>query len=46
MTMLAGLMGARHAVEVGTFTGYSPICLRVTVAMLPIAGGLTLARRN
>ena len=27
MTMLAGLMGARHAVEVGTFTGYSSICL-------------------
>ena len=27
MSMLAGLMGARHAVEVGTFTGYSSICL-------------------
>ena len=27
MTMLAGLMGARHAVEVGTLTGYSSICL-------------------
>src|SRR5262249_8709561 len=27
MTMLAGIMGARHAVEVGTFTGYSSICL-------------------
>jgi caffeoyl-CoA O-methyltransferase len=27
MTMLAGLMGARRAVEVGTFTGYSSICL-------------------
>jgi len=27
MTMLAGLMGARHALEVGTFTGYSSICL-------------------
>jgi caffeoyl-CoA O-methyltransferase len=27
MTMLAGLMGARHPVEVGTFTGYSSICL-------------------
>src|SRR5579862_5043873 len=27
MTMLAGLMGARTAVEVGTFTGYSSICL-------------------
>jgi len=27
MTMLAGLMGARHAVEIGTFTGYSSICL-------------------
>src|SRR5262244_202593 len=27
LTMLAGLMGARHAVEVGTFTGYSSICL-------------------
>jgi predicted O-methyltransferase YrrM len=27
MTMLAGVMGARHAIEVGTFTGYSSICL-------------------
>ena len=27
MTMLAGMMGARQAVEVGTFTGYSSICL-------------------
>ena len=27
LTMLAGLTGARHAVEVGTFTGYSSICL-------------------
>jgi caffeoyl-CoA O-methyltransferase len=27
MTMLAGIMGARQAVEVGTFTGYSSICL-------------------
>jgi caffeoyl-CoA O-methyltransferase len=27
MTMLAGLMGARNAIEVGTFTGYSSICL-------------------
>ncbi len=27
MTMQAGLMGARQAVEVGTFTGYSSICL-------------------
>jgi caffeoyl-CoA O-methyltransferase len=27
LTMLAGLMGARHVVEVGTFTGYSSICL-------------------
>ena len=27
MTMLAGLMDARHAIEVGTFTGYSSICL-------------------
>jgi caffeoyl-CoA O-methyltransferase len=26
-TMLAGLTGACHAVEVGTFTGYSSICL-------------------
>jgi len=26
MTMLASLMGARQAVEVGTFTGYSSIC--------------------
>ncbi len=27
MTMLARLIGARRAVEVGTFTGYSAICL-------------------
>jgi caffeoyl-CoA O-methyltransferase len=27
MTMLASLMGARQAVEVGTFTGYSSLCL-------------------
>jgi caffeoyl-CoA O-methyltransferase len=27
MTMLAGVMGARRAIEVGTFTGYSSICL-------------------
>jgi caffeoyl-CoA O-methyltransferase len=27
MTMLARLMGARDAIEVGTFTGYSSICL-------------------
>src|SRR5215470_4749467 len=27
MTMLASLMGVRQAVEVGTFTGYSSICL-------------------
>jgi predicted O-methyltransferase YrrM len=27
MTMLAGLMRARRAIEVGTFTGYSSICL-------------------
>jgi caffeoyl-CoA O-methyltransferase len=27
MTMLASLMGAREAVEVGTFTGYSSLCL-------------------
>ena len=27
MTMLASLMGARRAIEVGTFTGYSSLCL-------------------
>src|SRR5260370_39142279 len=27
MTMLASLMGARQVVEVGTFTGYSSLCL-------------------
>lgn len=27
MTLLAELVGARHAVEVGTFTGYSALCL-------------------
>jgi len=27
MSMLASLMGARQAVEVGTFTGYSSVCL-------------------
>jgi caffeoyl-CoA O-methyltransferase len=27
MTWLARLMGARHALEIGTFTGYSAICI-------------------
>jgi caffeoyl-CoA O-methyltransferase len=27
LTMLARLIGARHAVEVGTFTGYSSLCI-------------------
>jgi caffeoyl-CoA O-methyltransferase len=27
MTLLTALMGARHAVEVGTFTGYSALCI-------------------
>src|SRR5215470_7655146 len=27
MSMLASLMGARQVVEVGTFTGYSSVCL-------------------
>ena len=27
MTMLTQLVGARHAVEVGTFTGYSALCI-------------------
>jgi caffeoyl-CoA O-methyltransferase len=27
MTLLAGLIGARKAIEVGTFTGYSALCL-------------------
>jgi caffeoyl-CoA O-methyltransferase len=27
LTMLAGLVGARRAVEVGTFTGYSSLCI-------------------
>ncbi len=27
LTMLARLVGARHAVEVGTFTGYSSLCI-------------------
>src|SRR5262249_11330862 len=27
LTLLARLMGARRAVEVGTFTGYSSICI-------------------
>lgn len=27
LTMLARLVGARHAVEVGTFTGYSALCI-------------------
>ena len=27
MTMLVRLIGARHAVEVGTFTGYSALCI-------------------
>jgi caffeoyl-CoA O-methyltransferase len=27
LTMLARLVGARHAVEIGTFTGYSALCI-------------------
>jgi caffeoyl-CoA O-methyltransferase len=27
LTVMARLVGARHAVEVGTFTGYSSICI-------------------
>lgn len=27
LTLLAQILGARHAIEVGTFTGYSAICL-------------------
>jgi caffeoyl-CoA O-methyltransferase len=27
MTLLAGLIGARRAIEVGTFTGYSSLCI-------------------
>ncbi len=27
MTLLVGAVGARHAVELGTFTGYSAICI-------------------
>ncbi len=27
MTMLTSLMGARHAIEIGTFTGYSSLCV-------------------
>jgi caffeoyl-CoA O-methyltransferase len=37
MTMLAQLMGARAAIEVGTFTGYSSMCLA-----RGLAGGGTL----
>jgi caffeoyl-CoA O-methyltransferase len=32
MTMLASLMGAREVIEVGTFTGYSSICLARGIA--------------
>jgi caffeoyl-CoA O-methyltransferase len=32
MTLLARLMGARRAIEVGTFTGYSTLCLAEGVA--------------
>ena len=27
MTLLARILGARHAIEIGTFTGYSALCL-------------------
>ena len=38
MTMLAGIMGARQVVEVGTFTGYSSICLARGLAQCGVAG--------
>ncbi len=37
MTMLARAIGARHAIEVGTFTGYSAICV---ARALPADGNL------
>jgi caffeoyl-CoA O-methyltransferase len=37
MTMLARAIGARHAIEVGTFTGYSAICV---ARALPLDGNL------
>ena len=37
MTMLARMVGARHAIEVGTFTGYSAICV---ARALPPEGNL------
>ncbi|MWA08914.1 SAM-dependent methyltransferase [Streptomyces sp. BA2] len=37
LTMLARLIGARHAVEIGTFTGYSGLCV---ARGLPQAGRL------
>lgn len=38
LTLLVSAIGARHAVEVGTFTGYSSVCI---ARGLPIDGHLT-----
>ena len=43
LTMLVRLAGARYAVEVGTFTGYSSICI---ARGLPDGGRLLVLRRQ
>ena len=43
MTMLTQLVGARSAVEVGTFTGYSALCI---ARGLPADGRLAVLRRQ
>src|SRR5947208_16901066 len=38
LTVLTRLLGARHAIEIGTFTGYSALCI---ARGLPAGGRLT-----
>ena len=43
MRMLAGLVGARHAIEIGVFTGYSALCVALA---LPADGELVACDVN
>jgi caffeoyl-CoA O-methyltransferase len=48
LTMRARLVGAHRAVEVGTFTGYSGLCIArglVEVVVLTAFDGLTIAHK-
>src|SRR5262249_19091522 len=52
MTLLARAIGARHAIELGTFTGYSSICIAralppdgILICWTVSAQGTTIARR-